>query len=349
MSIPALRRPRLHRGYTTLQPGTTDDLLIYNDMRLFQLQGTPLLKRLLPLLDGRRRVEEIVLELGDIDTADLEAMLETLRDAGLVEEEASATPPDPTQAHVLDFLSHFTDQPVARFHEMVQKPVVVLGLGNVGRAVLDMLATTGFSRLTGAFVENGPDASPRPADGNRLDPWPTRTVSGLERTALQPILDEAALLVVCLDSPQPAILRQVNAACIASDTQWMPVGLRGWEAFWGPAIIPHETACYRCYELRMTSHLTHYEQHVLVEHDRSLGNGSSFGSLPAFVSIIAGMATTEIVKILSHFSPPRTYGRLMTVDLRTLATEGHDIIKVPRCPDCGEPSQRRPMMKPWTA
>lgn len=98
----------------------------------------------------------------------------------------------------------------------------------------------------------------------------------------------------------------------------------------------------------MKANLAHHEHHRLYEeHLRAGGHQRVFGSLPQFARIVADLAATEVLKLLTRFSPATTYGRMFTFNFLTLTREFQEILKLPRCPMCGEPSQRLPMMKPW--
>jgi bacteriocin biosynthesis cyclodehydratase domain-containing protein len=99
----------------------------------------------------------------------------------------------------------------------------------------------------------------------------------------------------------------------------------------------------------MKANLEHYGPYLLYEeHLRAGSHQRVFGSLPQFPHIVADVAASEILKLLTGFSAPTTYGRMFTFNFLTLTTEFQEILKLPRCPACGEPSKHLPMMKPWS-
>jgi bacteriocin biosynthesis cyclodehydratase domain-containing protein len=132
------------------------------------------------------------------------------------------------------------------------------------------------------------------------------------------------------------LLDLVNTACVREQVPFLPVVLLGWEGHIGPAYFPQLTACYHCYDLRVKSNLSHYQQYLLYEEAcRRRPGEQPFGRLATFPDTLAGLASTEVTKIITSCYPPATYGRLVVIDLLMLETEVHDVVKVPRCPTCG--------------
>jgi len=57
------------------------------------------------------------------------------------------------------------------------------------------------------------------------------------------------------------------------------------------------------------------------------------------------MAATEVVRILSHASPPPLASRVRLVDLLTQESQLHTVLKHPLCPVCSQ-AQQGPSF-PW--
>jgi len=144
-------------------------------------------------------------------------------------------------------------------------------------------------------------------------------------------------------------LQAVNTICLEGGLTWLPVGIRAWEGSVGPTVIPRQTACIQCYDLRRKANLDDYEATELYEeHLKVHGHSTEFGSVPFFAHTIAALAASEALKLLTHFRPPTTLGRVLNIDLLSSLTQVRDVLKLPRCPACGEPAQQMPMIKPWS-
>jgi bacteriocin biosynthesis cyclodehydratase domain-containing protein len=99
----------------------------------------------------------------------------------------------------------------------------------------------------------------------------------------------------------------------------------------------------------MKANLEHYAPYMLYEQQLRAGHTPpAVGTLRPFQRLLGELAAVEAVKLLTRFSPPTTVGRLYTLDLLTLEARHHDVLKLPRCPACGEPARSAPMMRPWS-
>jgi hypothetical protein len=54
--------------------------------------------------------------------------------------------------------------------------------------------------------------------------------------------------------------------------------------------------------------------------------------------------TLEVARIISGFAPPKTIGRLYEFEATTPLVEGHDVLRLPRCPAC---NLKQPKREPW--
>ena len=131
---------------------------------------------------------------------------------------------------------------------------------------------------------------------------------------------------------------------MTSETEWTSCRAVGFEFELGPTVIPHETPCYRCFDLRRKSNLTSSDEYALLEpHWQAISR--SAGALAITPGI--GLAALEVIKALTHFAEPATYAHLHTLNLLTLETRLHPILKIPRCAHCGRSSQPRPTIHAW--
>jgi bacteriocin biosynthesis cyclodehydratase domain-containing protein len=350
------RSPRLHRSYFLTHVPNTSNLLLYREGRGVALKpvgGSDLLPRLLDLLDGSRSVDSIVESLAGFDTGLVLSSLESLQELGLLED-ASADPrsddgrsPDRHNQRLL--LSHLTSDVSTASEALAASNVVIVGSGAIAASLASMLAACGVGRVqTPAPGEGAVDASPRetpPIARGASDvrsPLLDGAVTRRQPQRFGDAIDGASLVLAALDHPDPDLLDALNEACLDRSVPLLPIMLVGWEGHLGPTCIPGQTACVRCASLRVKANLSHYQQYVLYEDTMRRSPGEHpFGRLPHFPEMLAGMAATEAVKLITRCYPPSTHGRLVVTDLLLQRTDAHDVLRVPRCPACG---RKRPSL-----
>lgn len=334
-------------------------MYLWSEGRVIWLQphnSSTLLSHLIPLLDGTFTVDTILDKLSTFDPGEVLASLQELYESRLLEEGQCRTDEHEPHAFQLTFLSHFTNDSRGLQYKLSQSRVSVLGLGVLGSLVLTSLAQNGIGHLVGIQLmkASGDRVSNCRSDGSYKclqvrDDLRTISVSDDSAESIAASTDGTHLLIAAMDNHDPSLLERVNEACLHTNVRWFPLGLKGWEAYVGPTIVPRKTACYKCYDLRIQANLKYYEPYLLNDQElRTHPQTPSFGGLPQFNHALASIAAIEAIKLLTYFCPPTTYGRMLTVDFLTFATQFHDVLKLPRCPSCGEPSTRMPMLAPWT-
>jgi bacteriocin biosynthesis cyclodehydratase domain-containing protein len=135
-----------------------------------------------------------------------------------------------------------------------------------------------------------------------------------------------------------------NLACIEASTTWISCRIVGLEMDIGPTVIPSVTPCFKCFDLRAKSNRTDYDDYLRVERHLQTDRLDS-GKL--LVNTCIGLAALEIVKALTHFAEPATYGHLFSMNLLTLEGRRHPVLKIPRCPHCSRQSTERPTIEAW--
>jgi bacteriocin biosynthesis cyclodehydratase domain-containing protein len=142
----------------------------------------------------------------------------------------------------------------------------------------------------------------------------------------------AACVLVSLDSPAPAVLKTVNSASLKGGWPWIPGRIELGVGMIGPAVIPGQSACYRCFELRRQANLA---SHPAPEGDAA----AAPGPLAACVGSLLAM---EAVRLVSGFAQPQSMGRIMLLDFFAPEISSRRILRLPNCPDCGYGDRRLP-------
>ncbi|MGN7456291.1 TOMM precursor leader peptide-binding protein [Paenibacillus pasadenensis] len=129
-----------------------------------------------------------------------------------------------------------------------------------------------------------------------------------------------------------------NAYALEHGLTWLPVAFSHTVGRLGPIVVPGETACYECLELR------------------GRANGvpplapkpSRFD--PSW-SMVASLAVMETVKWLSRSTnsfAPLSLGHQVEFDAFHLQGEVNPVYRLPTCPSCGLRHQARLAAQPWT-
>lgn len=252
------------------------------------------------------------------------------------------------------------ERPLPSQERLAQAEVVLLGLGRLGSRLVVGLSELGIGTVWGA--------DPRPIaktdvidSGFREDDVGALRMEALSRShgrngseaTFRPLPVPATkedlpvtadLLVVCEDHFDPAQYRAINRLCLDRRQTWISCRNLGLHVEIGPTIVPGDTACYRCMELRRSANVGYYDD-LLENHRLLAGENLSVGALN--ITFGYELLALEIVKILTGFSRPMTYGTLFRLDLLSMESRLHPVLKIPRCPECGS-ARSRPSVSCWT-
>lgn len=346
-------------------------------------RSADLVERLLPLLDGKNTVREIVLQLWPSGQDAVEDTLEYLLESGALERVASDK-----QEHLsveearrfrsqIAFLSNFTapretversQHPMATTglefqHRLKKSNVVVLGMGRLGTQLLRSLVLSGVGSVTVVDSElvgeedliSSAWFEPQQLGLNRAEAArcmarianPDSVVRAAEKSLkedLSALLSECDFAVLCPDHFNPDEYERFNTAALAAKVSWTSARVSGVELQIGPTVIPFETPCFRCFTLRLKSNVPDHSEYAVVEEYLRSGRlrANALAITPG-----ADLLAMEVLKAVSSFMPPATYSHLYSLNLLTLQSRLHPVLKIPRCPDCGRPAMPRPTIHVW--
>jgi len=211
---------------------TADALLLGYGSSLTEVSGAAvdaLLPALLPRLDGRSCVDEIVAALGEPSRPAVEAALSALGRAGLLAE-GPPVPERPLAMHLASLSARPEPERVAA--KLAGSCVGVVGSGTTAEAIVAALTTCGIDAVRDGFAA----------------------------------ACEAALTVV---APAPAELPQLhdwNREALDTAADWLVVlPFDGGTAWVGPLFDPPETCCFECFRLRRAANLPHEEAQLRLD------------------------------------------------------------------------------------
>jgi bacteriocin biosynthesis cyclodehydratase domain-containing protein len=353
---------------------------------ILKSQAPDLLERLFPLLDGARTVQEVLDELASFGQEAVHDSLQRLVEGNVLElaDQRGTGILLPEEGRrfrrQIAFFSHFVApfdtgtncSPVGElprkgieFQEYLRRArVIIFGMGRLGSQLVRSLAVAGVGTITAVDSETlveddlANDAgftaqllgvNRAEATGRMLGEFDAtltfRAVpEPINHAALLQLLSDYNFAVLCPDIYDPNDYEEFNRAAMAAKITWTSARLAGFEFHVGPTVIPGQTSCYECLRLRVNSNVLDYDEHVLLENSRK------HSKLPEEALAItpgAGLLALEVVKALTWFTPPATCSHLYSLNLLTLQSELHPILKIPRCPVCGRSAMPRPTIHAW--
>lgn len=339
-------RPRIKEYYDVI-PEASDRYQIRSSEETTVMKGATVervFSQLLPLLDGQNTADTIAEKLSGVASADLvHAVIKKLQGAGIVEEAAgnegqglSAEELD-AYSRQLTFLDLALETGSAVQAQLLLKKarLSVIGDGQLATALTLETVRAGIGRIFGANIQSSH--------------WISQAIGlvsfegvGIETSNQQELearleSESPTMLAIAVDRSEPALVEAINKFSQSRGLSLLHCLSNGTCATVGPLVVPGQTACLTCYRLRVNSHLEFYEQRrVWDAWVKSNGHRRAQpGTLPALVSMAAAMATIEIVKHVTGVYEPEIYDRFVSINALTLEVISHQVLKLPRCPDCG--------------
>ena len=344
--------------------GGEEALVFASERRRLVVRGhsfREFLARVVPLLDGSRTLEEIQREVADVfepqDVADSLALLEQHQ---IVEDAERMPVPADVQERMepqLNYLREVHPAPAEVLDRLAAATVTVVGMGALGAVASTALAAAGIGRVR--CVDSLPVTvadpylaqlfwlddvgSPRVDVVRRrilaVNPATTVEVVGDElpdEAAVRDVVAGSAFVLGCVDPGLSSLTYRLNRACVAQRIPWCAGRVTAFEGLVGPTVVPYETACYLCYQMRAVACAEDPEEALIAlkEQDRRKADDSPHRENLAFgAGIVGHLLGLEAFKAVSG-GRPASAGRLLSVDLLQGTTTKHVVLRKPWCPDC---------------
>ena len=145
-------------------------------------------------------------------------------------------------------------------------------------------------------------------------------------------------MLVCLDSPAPALLDAVNRAALQANVRWVTGQIYRGTGILGPTVIPYQSACYKCYELRRNANLENYEEvmHYETRLRQMPAIRSEFVAPKPLAQTLGGLLALESLRLMTQTAIPQMAGRILLIDFFAPEMTYHRILRLPNCPACGD-------------
>ena len=227
--------------------------------------------------------------------------------------------------------------------------VAVAGSGSVASSAARALAVGGVGRIVLAGDRHGGVDTPAAelqAHGCQVD----QLVGQIsDSAAWEGIVSTVDLVALCADDMSLAAYDRTNELCVRHGTRWTSARIDRTHGIMGPFVVPGETACYACFELRSRANADHPGDHAALSEHRKLPRPDRSGSWPValeFGSILGNALALDIRRVLGGGFVSTTFGRVLEIDFHSLETHSHEVLKLPRCPVCTRLVDR-PLSRIW--
>jgi bacteriocin biosynthesis cyclodehydratase domain-containing protein len=169
-----------------------------------------------------------------------------------------------------------------------------------------------------------------------LDPDGGRTLARTLASTGVPVSQSGGLRVVIVEDYLDARLDLLQRGFVAENAAWMPAKLAGEEVWIGPVFRPGATACWTCLAPRLRERRWLESQLLLtgpIPPERIPRNrtraAASFAAEQAARWMLDGEGALE--------------GAIWSFHWATMESRRHPVMRLPNCPDCGQPPQPRPI------
>ncbi len=291
-----MERPRL-KAHFHREVVDGNKVFLIAEERHFLVQGEEPVA-LLPLLDGRTDVVEIVQRLaGSIPLLQVLGALRRYEAAGYL---AEGRPELPDAE--LAFWDAQDIDPTAVAAATATTDVALLGVGSV-------------------------DADPFARALRDCDLRVTQDHDAAGQSAL--------LVVVAEDYLDPA-LERLNETRLARGRPWLIARPGGVTPWLGPYLQPGRTGCWACMAQRIAEN-RQVERYLMGKRGDTVPRQGAAAMLPAGRQAFTGLLATEVLRIAATGESAALAGRMLTLDLTTLQTTEHTLVLRPQCAACGDP------------
>jgi bacteriocin biosynthesis cyclodehydratase domain-containing protein len=335
--MPTIREDKVY-GTDLQYARVSDDTAVLkrgiNELVVSGVQVHSILQALMPQLDGSRTREDIIDSFPEHLRGEVSKLLTTMQLRRLITQEPG---PDVNEASLESLQTAFWWNMGEEGRNAPQRlgnaHVVVAGVTLIARAMVRSLLESGIGRIT--LVDD--------TDLNN-EVAPVGFQPGEDRLRRVPELpsdgevSECSIICATSDFDQADALLEFSRTALRIEKPFLPVWQGDLLGYVGPLNHPYENDCLRCYFLRRESNNPNYAAARALRRHASANPGSmlSAGLLPPMASALGEIAALEIVKFIAGYPPPDTAGRSIEVNLFSFSSTVRRVLKIPRCPDCGE-------------
>lgn len=232
------------------------------------------------------------------------------------------------------FYWHFDQTSDAAAKRINDRRIVIIGVNHISRRMVDALKSVGASNFVVVDYHSMRNLEFFDKNGLKHSLWPKKAGLPIDAGDFDAAEEQhpADCIVATSDFGSLPILREWNKYCIEKNIHYLPVWLSRMVGSVGPLVVPRATPCYDCVWARENSHMENWN-HLRAVEESAAESQALAGYLAPMASILADIATMELVKFYSRILPPKI-GVLIEVNLLKPEIIPRVVLKAPRCPAC---------------
>lgn len=153
--------------------------------------------------------------------------------------------------------------------------------------------------------------------------------------------DNGEFAAVLTDDYGRAELRDVNAAALKAGRSWLLVKPIGAVVWIGPVFRPGRSACWECLAQRLATN-RQVESYLHTTNGPTPTVRVARAGIPASEETAIQLAALEVTRAIVGDDVVEADATLVTLDLRTVETQRHVVVRRPQCPACNPASLEQP-------
>jgi ribosomal protein S12 methylthiotransferase accessory factor len=153
--------------------------------------------------------------------------------------------------------------------------------------------------------------------------------------------DKSDLVIVAEDYPNIGLFESINKICFRKKKAWIRVSFDDNIGYLGPLVVPNETSCFNCCELRLVTNSRNYEYELWDNKERIPKTKLTVPEI--FVHSLSAMCLDEVLKYLANLKT-ETIDNLYVFDTRELKFSKHRILTHPNCIYCNPPQTNKKIL-----
>jgi molybdopterin/thiamine biosynthesis adenylyltransferase len=193
----------------------------------------------------------------------------------------------------------------------------------------------------------------------------------------QEVLKKADLVILAFDIPNYAAYEEINRFLVKHKKMSLLCGFVQDDFFYGPTMVPGETACYACFEKRCRGNKSFFNEYIgymeFLKQKQRVGNAMAvrLDMITSFVVnevlFLVPYLEKNISQIMSRridimtmeesvylnnifrYGRPTTWNNQVTIEFYPqFRLVNNPVLRLPRCEVCGSTADKKPMLTPWS-
>lgn len=290
------------------------------------------LYKFIQLLDGTHNTSDITKQL-QMRRADAEAIIDQLKNIDVLENQSSTALDYYIDLYAPAFKHHQRSE-----HEISTQSIFVIADHELGTEIKNTLKKNAQFKNIGIITESDPISKILKGSD---DAWLSNPLIFSEMIETISYLKNA-FFIMAFDHINPIIAKRFNRIATALNITWIHAAIDGPFVFIGPLFEPNQTACYECFETRISLNLREY--HSYQKYKNAITSGaihkkSSFQLNQIIQHLLISHLNIEITNYLLTRCC-FTKNKVLSIYLPTMEIAFNEFIKVSGCQICGSQPRR---------